>query len=178
MTSSPRLFLVVVAFAALLVSGCGSSTAHDDADVAFATGMVPHHRQAVEMSDLLLAKTGVDDEVRALATTIKGEQAPEIEQMTGWLKDWGAPAPAGMDPMGGMGDGMMSAAEMDALTKAEGRDAQTRFLTGMVKHHRGAVAMAQTEIAAGRDDDAKTLAKKIVSSQQAEIDQMTRLLAS
>ncbi|MGI3785326.1 MAG: DUF305 domain-containing protein [Janthinobacterium lividum] len=172
--------LLVVAVLALFLTGCGASGGgHDDADVAFATGMVPHHRQAVQMSDVLLTKTGVDGDVVALATKIKAEQAPEIEQMTGWLSAWGAPAAdsGGMGGMDGMGGGMMSASEMDALGSAQGRQAQTLFLQGMTRHHEGAIAMANTELAQGKDADAKALAQSIVTSQQAEIDQMKALLA-
>ena len=177
MTVLTRPFLLV-AVLALLLSGCGASGRHNDADVAFATGMVPHHRQAVQMSDVLLSKSGVDPDVTDLATKIKGEQAPEIEEMTGWLSDWGAPAATGdMGSMGGTGGGMMSADEMNALSSAEGRGAQTLFLQGMIRHHEGAVGMAQTELDQGENADAKELAQSIVTSQQAEIDAMKQLLA-
>ena len=169
----PRPLLALGLLVVLLLAGCGSSSAHDDADVAFATQMVPHHRQAVQMSDVLLTKTGVDPDVLALATQIKGEQAPEITQMTGWLSDWGTPAPSGgMDGM----DGMMSASEMDAFGSASGKQAQTLFLQGMITHHQGAIAMAKTESEQGRNADAKALASSIMTSQQAEIDRMEQLL--
>ena len=170
-----RPFLLVVTALALVLTGCGSGGSHDDADVAFATGMVPHHQQAVQMSDVLLGKAGVDADVLALATKIKAEQAPEIAQMTGWLNDWAAPAPTG--GMDGMGGGMMSQADMNALGSAQGRTAQTLFLQGMIRHHEGAVAMATTEVAQGKNAEAKSLAQSIVTSQQAEIDQMNQLLA-
>ena len=183
MTTSYRPSLVALALLALVLSGCGSAASrHDDADVAFASGMVPHHRQAVQMSDVLLAKTGVDPDVVALATTIKAEQAPEIDRMTGWLTAWGAPAPTdggGMGGMGGgagMGDGMMTSEQLEALGSAQGRQAQTLFLQGMTAHHEGAVAMANAELTQGENADAKALAQSIVTSQQAEIDQMRQLL--
>ena len=181
MTLSLRRFLGLAALLALVLTGCGSAAgSHNDADVAFATGMVPHHRQAVQMSEVLLAKTGVDPDVVALATKIKAEQAPEIEQMNGWLSSWGAPAATGgagdMGGMDGMGGGMMTPQQMEALASAEGREAQTLFLQGMTAHHQGAVAMASTELAQGENQDAKALAQSIVTSQQAEIDQMAQLL--
>jgi uncharacterized protein (DUF305 family) len=71
-------------------SAAPAEESHNDADVAFAQGMIPHHEQAVEMSDMLLGKQGVDPRVIALANEIKAAQAPEIEQMTGWLEQWGA----------------------------------------------------------------------------------------
>lgn len=49
----------------------------------FASGMVQHHEQSVEMSELLLAKYGVDPKVRDLAARIKAAQAPEIGQTGG-----------------------------------------------------------------------------------------------
>ena len=124
------------------------ATAHNDADVTFAQGMIPHHEQAVEMSDVILAKGGIDPRVTALAEQIKAAQAPEIETLTGWLADWGV-ADTG-DTAGGHDGhdmhGMMSEQDLQALEQAEGTDAARLFLTQMIVHHEGAVAMADTEI--------------------------------
>ncbi|GAB2579111.1 DUF305 domain-containing protein [Microlunatus antarcticus] len=152
---------------------------HGAADIQFATMMIPHHTQAVAMSDTLLSKQGVDAKVTALATRIKAEQAPEIIQMSGWLAGWGQdPSPSSMGGMGGMGagDGLMSQADMDALGQASGDDAARLYLTGMIKHHQGAVTMAQTELAQGQNPDAKKLAQSIVMTQKAEITEMNGLL--
>ncbi|KUI16078.1 DUF305 domain-containing protein [Mycobacterium lehmannii] len=68
---------------------------HNDADVAFAQGMIPHHQQATEMSDILLGKQGIDPQIVSLANQIKNAQGPEIKQMEGWLRDWNvAPTPS------------------------------------------------------------------------------------
>jgi uncharacterized protein (DUF305 family) len=66
---------------------------HNDADVAFARGMVPHHTQAIEMSDMLLAKQGIDPRVVTLAQQIKAAQTPEIDQLNAWLQQWGQASP-------------------------------------------------------------------------------------
>ncbi len=73
--------------------------AHNDADVTFAQMMIPHHTQAVEMSEVLLAKNDIDPRVTALAEQIKAAQSPEIEQLTGWLKDWDQPTSMPMTSM-------------------------------------------------------------------------------
>ena len=62
---------------------------HNQADVTFAQQMIPHHAQAIEMSDVVLAKDGIDPRVTELATQIKAAQGPEIEQLQGWLTEWG-----------------------------------------------------------------------------------------
>jgi uncharacterized protein (DUF305 family) len=149
---------------------------HNDADVMFARGMIPHHQQAVAMSDMILAKDGIDAKVTDLATQIKAAQAPEIAQMSGWLAGWGEnPSPSmGMDH--DMGGGMMSQADMDALDQATGQDAARLFLTGMITHHKGAITMAQNEVANGQNPEAVALAQKIITDQQAEITTMTQLL--
>ena len=89
----------------------------------FAAMMIPHHQQAVEMSDIILAKKGIDPRVVDLATQIKAAQGPEIQTMKGWLEDWGIPYDDSMSDMGGMGgmdhgDGMMSDDDMAALDAA------------------------------------------------------------
>lgn len=68
--------------------------AHNAADVTFAQGMIPHHQQAIEMSDMLLGKQDIDPRVVSLANEIKAAQGPEIEQLQGWLSQWGVSTPA------------------------------------------------------------------------------------
>lgn len=161
-----------------------ATAAHNESDVAFATGMTPHHQQAVEMADLAADKA-VNAEVKSLASEIKSAQLPEIATMSGWLRAWGAPVPTtGAHDMGAMGSdsgsmgGMMSAAEMSSLTSASGPAFDRRWLELMVKHHEGAVAMAATETAKGQNEQAKALAAQVTASQTAEITRMRGLLAT
>jgi uncharacterized protein (DUF305 family) len=160
-------------------AGASSSTeaaVFNDQDVMFAQMMLPHHEQAVEMSDMLLDKGDtIDSDVVALAEQIKTEQGPEIDQLTTWLSDWGQDTEASMDHSM---DGMMSDDDMDALESAEGNAAATLFLEQMTVHHEGAVEMAQTEVDKGENPDAVEMAGNIVSSQTEQIDQMKTLLAS
>lgn len=145
------------------------------ADVSFAQMMIPHHEQAVEMSDIMLAKTGIDARVVELAEQIKAAQAPEIEQLTAWLDGWGEP----VDPMPGMDhsmDGMMTADDMQALEAAQGVEASRLFLEHMIVHHTGAIDMAKAQIAGGASDEAIAMAEVIVETQGAEIATMQAIL--
>lgn len=76
--------------------------AHNEADVAYVQMMIPHHEQAVGMAELVPSRSSNPDVV-ALAAQIEKAQAPEIEQMEGWLKAWGAPEPSEV-PMPGNGE--------------------------------------------------------------------------
>jgi uncharacterized protein (DUF305 family) len=162
--------------------------------------MIPHHQQAIEMSDMLLAKQGIDRDIVSLANQIKQAQGPEIEQMQRWLKDWGvssAPAPSStpmpdhnmpshdmsgsgdmsaMPGMSGGGHGMMSSADMAALQNAQGAEAGGLFLGQMIEHHKGAITMAQQEIDDGQFPAAVEMARNIVTSQQKEITTMQGML--
>ena len=203
-------------------SSAAPAVAHNQADMMFSRMMIPHHQQAVEMSDMILGKQGIDPRVVDLAKKIKAAQGPEIEKMQGWLNQWGMPgmpgmsgmpgmtgmpgnAPSdhggmhgsdtataspttppsgsmmpgmpGMDDMPGM-QGMMSPADMQALQNAQGVEASKLFLTQMIKHHQGAITMAQNEIKNGQFPDAVALAKSIATSQQKEIDTMNQILGS
>ncbi|MFG3337958.1 DUF305 domain-containing protein [Streptomyces tendae] len=165
--------------------------AHNAQDVAFAQGMIPHHRQALEMARLAPDRSA-SAEVEDLAARIEKAQDPEITTMTGWLTAWGedVPQPAasnaspgatepmpGMDHSGHSGmPGMMDGQDMAELEKASGRAFDTMFLTMMVEHHEGAVEMAGTEQAEGRYAPAKALADDIVTAQNAEITEMNKLL--
>ncbi|WP_163722550.1 DUF305 domain-containing protein [Mycolicibacterium psychrotolerans] len=155
------------------------AAAHNDADVSFADGMVPHHQQAIVMSDIILAKQGIDARVVELANQIKAAQGPEIATMQKWLTAWGAPSMnhEGHD-MSDMGMGMMSDQQLEQLRQAQGVDAAKQFLTGMIAHHEGAVRMAQTELDTGKAEDAKKLARDIIDAQQREIATMKQILGS
>lgn len=153
------------------------------ADLMFTMMMIPHHAQAVEMSDLILAKNDIDPAVRELAQQIKDAQAPEIELMESWLEEWGMPSSGGMDAddMGGMegmdhGDGMMSQEDMDALAAAEGDEASRLYLEQMIVHHEGAIDMAEEVVEDGTDPEVRALAESIITSQAAEIVTMRELL--
>ena len=143
---------------------------HNQADIMFAQMMIPHHAQAVEMSDMMLAKKDIPANVTALAQKIKAAQAPEIATMTGWLKGWNEPTePASGHDMSthgpGMG-GMMSDDDMKKLDAAQGTEAAKLFMTQMTAHHQGAIMMAKTEESGGQNADAVALARNIVTAQQ------------
>lgn len=156
-------------------SGDTGGADFNDADVMFAQMMIPHHEQAIEMAELAEAQS-TNPEVLALAADIKAAQQPEIDQLTGWLKDWGKPTSS---DMGGhdMG-GMMSPEQMAELEAATGEQFDQLWLQMMIEHHQGAIDMAKSEIADGKNPDAIEMAKTIEQTQQAEIDTMTDLLAA
>ncbi|MGV1005881.1 MAG: DUF305 domain-containing protein [Candidatus Nanopelagicales bacterium] len=87
--------------------------AHNQADMNFAHMMIPHHQQAIVMSDVILAKQGIDPRVVDLAKQIKAAQGPEIEQMQGWMKQWGM---SGMPGMPGMDHGGMQGSDSPTTT--------------------------------------------------------------
>ena len=158
-----------------------TDAAFNDADVTFAQGMIPHHAQAIEMADIALeSKAGASQQVRDLATRIKGAQDPEIQLMTGWLTAWGQPMQADMGTGHDMStmDGMMSAAEMDTLGTVTSADFDKMWMEMMIRHHQGAIAMAQTVKAAGSSPDVLALADQVIAAQKAEITEMQALLGS
>ena len=163
------------------VSAETSAGTHNAQDVSFAQGMIPHHQQAVEMAGLA-ADRASSAQVKDLAARIEKAQDPEIETMTGWLKSWDEKVPEampGMDHSGHSGmAGMMDSADMEKLGKVSGKDFDSMFLTMMVEHHEGAVAMAKRERAEGTFPDAVSLAESIETSQQAEIGQLEALIGS
>ena len=147
---------------------------HNGSDTMFAQAMIPHHAQAVEMSDIILKKQGVDARITALATKIKAAQAPEIDKMTGWLGDWDEPTQA---PGGHSMTGMMSGDDLAKLDAAQGTEAAKLFLSQMIAHHEGAVEMANAEVRSGKNAEAIQLGKDIAASQTDEIQEMKDLLA-
>ncbi|MER7394162.1 DUF305 domain-containing protein [Streptomyces sp. NPDC000151] len=172
--------------------------AFNNADVKFAQLMIPHHQQAVAMSELADGRAK-DPQVKDLATEIEKAQGPEIEKMRSWLKAWGKPESSssmpgmdhgsgsdsssmpGMDHGSGSSDGsgmsgMMSAKDMDELKAATGTDFDTMFVKMMIDHHNGAIDMAEDEQKNGKNATAKKLADDVVKNQKAEVERMNKIL--
>ncbi|MFF2844493.1 DUF305 domain-containing protein [Paenarthrobacter sp. NPDC057981] len=158
-------------------SVASTASDHNAADTMFAQMMIPHHAQAVEMSDSILDKKDIPSAVTALAVQIKGAQAPEIEKMTAWLKGWNEPSMGSSSHSGHGMDGMVGDTELQTLKDAQGTEAARLYLTQMIAHHEGAVTMAKTEISQGKSPEAVQLAKDIVAAQEKEIQDMKALLA-
>ncbi|GAA3495896.1 DUF305 domain-containing protein [Streptomyces prasinosporus] len=158
-----------------------TAEAHNDQDVSFAQGMIPHHQQAIQTARMAESRAS-SSEVKDLAARIEEAQDPEIKTMSGWLKAWGEDVPSSMPGMdhgdsdaSGM-PGMMDTEGMDELMDASGKGFDSMFLTMMVEHHQGAVEMATTEKEEGRYGPAKKLAADIITTQNAEIEEMNKLL--
>lgn len=152
-----------------------TAPAHNDVDVMFAQGMVPHHEQAIEMSRMA-AQNAESQQVKDLAARIEAAQRPELDELAGWLRDWNVQQSGHGDHSGHSMTGMMSSDEMAALGQTKGAEFDQKFLMLMIKHHEGAVAMARTEIDKGRFPETQQMAREIMISQQAEIDSMRTML--
>ncbi|MFG2773044.1 DUF305 domain-containing protein [Streptomyces sp. NPDC048350] len=192
----------VAAVASLLLSACGSANdsagdaasgtkpgsrpsaagspaagAFNDADVAFAQAMIPHHQQALEMAKLADGRAE-DTGVKKIVADVEKAQDPEIQTMRSWLKAWGRPESAGRSGHGAghAMAGMMSERDMKDLESLRGRAFDRKFAELMIAHHEGAVEMAKTEQKDGRDATAKKLADDVVRTQSAEIAELKKIL--
>jgi uncharacterized protein (DUF305 family) len=151
------------------------------ADVKFMQGMIHHHAQALEMTDLLAARTQSED-MKKLALRISLSQADEIKMMRHWLEVRGQEVPdehAHHMPGAPMMPGMLTPEEMNRLAAVKGRDFDRLFLEGMIKHHAGALAMVQELFAtpgAGQDSEMFAFASDVDADQRMEIDRMGAIL--
>ena len=163
--------------------------AFNDQDVDFATNMIPHHQEAVEMAELVPERS-TNPAVLKLAADISAAQGPEIETLKVFLVQWKeggnnptatsqSPDPheghGGMDPSMNM-QGMVDAAAIANLASLKGPEFDKAWMQAMIAHHEGAIQMANAEIAGGTNVDAKKLAQQIVTAQQGEITQMKQML--
>ena len=153
--------------------GHSSNSQMVGSDAMFLQMMIPHHEQAVVMSDLALS-TSKDADVLKLAKQIRDAQAPEIIKMQGWLSDAGLNEDPGHSMGDGMG-GMLSDSEISTLKESTGKAFDKLFLTGMIAHHEGAINMVMM-IENSSNSDISNLGKEIVKSQAAEIELMKQLL--
>ena len=184
---------VAALLATVLLVGACSSADHNDADVAFATDMIEHHAQAIQMANFTIGREGVDPRIADLAEEIRIGQTREIDTMSQWLRDWGEPVPEtgfatgdshshSDDPMESGGDdhadmpGMMAADEMQALADAPAGKFDALWIQMMVEHHLGAIAMAQEAQDDGSAAEVADLAADIESAQSAEVKDLKRWL--
>lgn len=158
----------------------------DVIDAHFIEQMIPHHEDAITMSELALEKA-TRPEVKELATNIISSQSKEITQMKIWHKDWfGREVPAGNQVMNlhgmtnsarqnSMHMGMMGGSmDLDNLGNSE--DFDRAFIEDMIPHHQMAVMMASM-LKNGTDrPEMKKLADDIITAQTSEIDLMRKWL--
>lgn len=194
--------LIVGATAGLLISrAVGTSTSSpgsDSIDVGFAQDMRVHHLQAVTMAGVTRDHT-TDPEIHNLAFDIESTQLTQAGEMTGWLTSWvqpelpppDRPAMSWMRGSSGHGHGdittspsgvvrmpgMASPEELSRLKSAAGKELDVLFLQLMLRHHQGAVPMAQYTIDHAGVGYVRDLAQKIVSSQTGEVTLMIKMLA-
>lgn len=191
MQYSKRALKLAVPFASLplVLSGCGGdggstvtpgaqdsvngiSTQFNDADVTFINDMSPHHTGALAMSELAPERAD-SAEVKQLAEKISAAQGPELARMKDMAEAWDVALETGSEMAGmSMGD------DVKALTPLSGPAFDREFLTRMIAHHEGALPMAQTELGAGENPQAKQLAQEILDMQKAEIAEMEQILGS
>ncbi|MFM8851677.1 MAG: DUF305 domain-containing protein [Acidimicrobiaceae bacterium] len=171
-----------------MFAGCSSGSAVEDgeswnkADQEFVQEMIPLHEQAVVRSERV-STVEFSGETAALAPEIIRAQQSEIELMKGFLSEWGVEFDPDSDPhashmMGGdESHGMMTDEELAELENSMGSNFEKMWLTMMLAHHQGAIKMAKTAIADGKDARVKTLAEAIISQKKKEIDLIDSLLA-
>lgn len=151
----------------------GDSSNFSGDDLMFAQMMIPHHQQAIDMSDLALIAAS-DEKVKSLAEEIAAEQGPEIEQMKSWLDDQGASEHMGHSM--GM-NGMVSESDMAKLMESSGADFDKLFLELMIAHHKGAIEMSQM-VLDSNNPEARALGRAIIESQTKQIAYMENLLSN
>ena len=174
--------------AVALASADSAARAFAPADVEFMQGMVPHHAQAVIMAGWA-ASHGARADVQRLCLRIVAAQSDEINMMRRWLRERKQDVPDStatrhVMKMSGMVHemmmpGMLSDEEMAQLETARGSAFDRLFLTGMIRHHRGAIEMVETLLShgnAGHDETVFRFANDVVSDQTAEITMMLRML--
>lgn len=171
-----------------------SRTGFTEADVRFMQHMLVHHRQAVEMVDLLQTRAS-SPSVRRMGERIARSQAAEMDLMREWLLSRGQPVEnadlSGVGHAGHIGaaetapdqpvmPGMLSPAQMRTLAEAHGPAFDRLFLEGMIQHHRGALDMVDDLLAhadAAEDPALSDFASSVVADQSAEILRMQSILS-
>ena len=178
-----RLALVLAVFLAVFSNGIAMApaTAISHAktlknlgmnETMFAQGMIPHHQQAIDMSNMAL-KNSSNPELKKLAKAIISAQVKEMAQLKYWLS--ATKSSMTMDHDMGM-NGMLPESAITALKKLKGSKFDAAFLKAMIAHHEGALEMVSM-LDRTKNSEAKKIAVEIRTGQSAEITLMKKLLA-
>jgi len=161
-----------------------ANTSYSPDDVTFMQDMIPHHNQAVQMSELVADRTN-RQELNDVAGRIDISQEDEIEFMQQWLRDRGedVPDPTAHDAMHTSHKmaGMASPEDMAKLAQAEGTAFDQLFLSLMITHHEGAVTMVEELLdqpGSAYDPVLFQFVTDVDNDQTAEIERMHALLVS
>jgi len=141
-------------------------------EIMFAQGMIPHHQQAMDLSNMAV-KNSASPEVKKLAKGIIAAQGKEMGQLTYWLT--ASKSSMTMEHDMGM-NGMLSKSDLITLKKLKGSKFDTAFLNAMIAHHEGALEMIAM-LDGTKNSEAKKIAVDILKGQSAEINLMKKLLA-
>ena len=165
---------LAVAVAVLLLAGCGAperektAAGFNDADAAFATAMLRQHADGLAMVDDLRGHD-VDPRLMEIGSATREAQAPEIEQLTTWLEEWEEPVPETSRDHANAheGEGEAGGTADDGFTE--------QWITDRIDQLEKSIEIAETEVEQGQHKGAIKLARSIIKSQQAEINELDEL---
>jgi uncharacterized protein (DUF305 family) len=165
--SAAVLAIVCTAMAACSAPADSQETDHNQADGFFVHRMIEHGTQAVAAAKLVEGRTD-NATVLKLAKAIQDTTAAETPQLTALTGRW-------HEKPAGTSESIPGAIKPDKLTELTGLTG-TKFTNGwldtMIVHHRGAVTIAETELAQGKYADAQALAQKIVQAREPQLAEM------
>lgn len=180
LTNSNKILVLLAVIFIPFLSQPATATEHAStlknlgmSEIMFAQGMIPHHQQAIDISNMAL-KNGASAEVKKLAKGIISAQKKEISQLKYWLTS--SNSSMTMDHDMGM-NGMLFKNDLNALKKLRGSKFDAAFLKAMIAHHEGALQMVGM-IGDTKNSEAKKIAIDIRTGQSAEITRMKKLLAN
>ncbi|WCZ35168.1 MULTISPECIES: DUF305 domain-containing protein [Corynebacterium] len=148
---------------------------YNGTDVHFLGMMVPHHQQAIDMSDVLLGSDVDDAKVRDLAQRIKDGQERENEQMRAWADEWGIEKDMEHHSTH-IANGMFHPEQLEQFEALRGDELRTAFLEMMHFHHNHVIKMTQDEVDRGGYEPLREMAKEMIEVQTAEMGEMEELL--
>lgn len=163
------------AFTSETSTSANGEAGYNDTDVHFLGMMVPHHQQAIDMSDVLLDSDVDDAKVRDLAQRIKDGQERENEQMRAWADEWGIEKDMEHHSTH-IANGMFHPEQLEQFEALRGDELRTAFLEMMHFHHNHVIKMTQDEVDRGGYEPLREMAQQMVDVQTAEMGEMEEML--
>jgi uncharacterized protein (DUF305 family) len=176
-----RRVLLAAVLLLLLLTACSgggreeSSGPLNDADVAFAQGLLVADDHATEVVELVRDHT-TRPELSQLADRTLTSRGQEITKLQAWLGRWGKPVEpgAGLDPETQVPAGLLGDEQLNQLNAAKGQRFDVAFVDAFTSHHRGVIELAERELREGSLGEVKTFARQVADDRRGEIDELAR----
>ncbi|GAA2777683.1 DUF305 domain-containing protein [Saccharopolyspora taberi] len=153
------------------------SAEHSTTDQEFARQFLAQQGQILELAELA-SEQSTNAQVKQVAGSIQQAQQPELDAVNAWLASTAGQqsgsAPEDTEP-GDEADAVLTQQEVQQLSNAQGPAFDQQWAQAMTRLHESVLALARSEMEEGSAKELRSIAERVVSSQQSQLEQLRSL---